>query len=67
MANVLKRDKQVAVISMLLEGSSVRSAERITGIHRDTILRLMVRVAVMVMSVGHLMMSRAFLVGGFHR
>jgi len=45
MANVLKRDKQVAVISMLLEGSSVRSAERITGVHRDTILRLMVRVA----------------------
>jgi len=44
MANVLKRDKQVAVISMLLEGSSVRSAERITGVHRDTILRLMVKV-----------------------
>ncbi|MBI1814362.1 MAG: IS1 family transposase [Deltaproteobacteria bacterium] len=44
MANVLKKDKQVAVISMLLEGSSVRSAERITGVHRDTILRLMVRV-----------------------
>lgn len=45
MANVLKRDKQVAVISMLLEGSSVRSTERITNVHRDTILRLMVRVA----------------------
>src|SRR5438128_805046 len=45
MANILKRDKQVAAISMLLEGSSVRSAERITGVHRDTILRLMVRVA----------------------
>lgn len=45
MANVLKRDKRVTVISMLLEGSSVRSAERITGVHRDTILRLMVRVA----------------------
>lgn len=45
MANVLKRDKKIAVLSMLLEGSSVRSAERITGVHRDTILRLMVRVA----------------------
>lgn len=45
MANVLKRDKKVAVITQLLEGSSVRSAERITGVHRDTILRLMVRVA----------------------
>jgi IS1 family transposase len=45
MANVLKKDKQVAALSMLLEGSSVRSTERITGVHRDTILRLMVRVA----------------------
>lgn len=45
MANVLKRDKQVAVITQLLEGSSVRSTERITGVHRDTILRLMVKVA----------------------
>lgn len=44
MANVLRRDKQVVAISMLLEGSSVRSTERITGVHRDTILRLMVRV-----------------------
>jgi pyridoxine/pyridoxamine 5'-phosphate oxidase len=45
MANVLKRDKQVAAISMLLEGSSIRSTERVTGIHRDTIIRCMVRVA----------------------
>jgi IS1 family transposase len=44
MANVLKRDKKVAVLSMLLEGSSIRSTERITGVHRDTILRLMIRV-----------------------
>lgn len=44
MANVLKRDKKIAAISMLLEGSSVRSTERLTGVHRDTILRLMVRV-----------------------
>jgi IS1 family transposase len=45
MANVLKLEKQVAVISALVEGSSVRSVERMTGVHRDTILRLMVRVA----------------------
>ena len=44
MANVLKRDKRVAVISLLLEGNSVRSTERLTGVHRDTILRLMLRV-----------------------
>jgi len=45
MANTLKLDKQVAVISALVEGASVRSIERMTGVHRDTILRLMVRVA----------------------
>jgi transposase-like protein len=27
---------------MLLEGASVRSTERLTGLHRDTILRLLV-------------------------
>ena len=45
MANVLKIDKQVAVISALVEGSSVRSVERMTDVHRDSIIRLMVRVA----------------------
>ena len=45
MANVLKAEKQVAVISALVEGASVRSVERMTGVHRDTILRLMVRVS----------------------
>jgi IS1 family transposase len=44
MANVLNKDKQVAVLSMLLEGSGVRATERVTGVHRDTICRLMVRV-----------------------
>ncbi len=44
MANVLPIDKQVAVIAALAEGSSIRSIERITGIHRDTIMRLGVRV-----------------------
>lgn len=45
MANVLKKEKQIAVIAALVEGSSVRSIERMTGVHRDTILRLMVRVS----------------------
>jgi hypothetical protein len=44
MANVLDSKKQVAVISALAEGSSIRSIERITGIHRDTIMRLGVRI-----------------------
>ena len=44
MANVLKCEKQEQVVRCLVEGSSVRSAERITGVHRDTILRLLGRV-----------------------
>jgi IS1 family transposase len=42
--NILPRDKQLTVLNALVEGNSVRSAERMTGVHRDTILRLMVRV-----------------------
>ena len=44
MANVLSTDKQIAAISALAEGSSIRSVERMTGVHRDTIMRLGVRV-----------------------
>lgn len=44
MSNILTAEKQTAVISALAEGSSIRSIERITGIHRDTIMRLGVRV-----------------------
>jgi IS1 family transposase len=35
-------DKKIAVIASLLEGNSVRSTERMTGVHRDTICRLLV-------------------------
>ena len=44
MANVLPKDKQIAVISALAEGSGIRQIERMTGVHRDTIMRLGVRV-----------------------
>jgi len=44
MANVLPKDKQITVISALAEGSSIRSIERMTGVHRDTIMRLGVRI-----------------------
>lgn len=37
----LSADKIELCIKLLVEGSSVRSAERITGVHRDTILRLL--------------------------
>lgn len=43
MANVLPHEKKVAVIGALAEGNSIRSIERMTGIHRDTIMRLGVR------------------------
>lgn len=34
--------KAVLAIQLLIEGSSIRSTERITGLHRDTIMRLLV-------------------------
>jgi IS1 family transposase len=44
MANVLNIDKKIAVIGGLTEGQSIRSIERITGVHRDTIMRLGVKI-----------------------
>lgn len=44
MANVLKQDKQEMILNMLVEGNSIRSVERMTGVHRDTIMRLGVSV-----------------------
>lgn len=44
MGQYLSTDKQAAIIANLAEGSSIRSIERITGVHRDTIMRLGVRV-----------------------
>lgn len=44
MANILQKDKQIAVIAALAEGNSIRSIERMTGIHRDTVMRLGVRI-----------------------
>lgn len=42
--NVLSRDQQIQIIACLTEGQSIRTTERITGIHRDTIMRLGERV-----------------------
>jgi IS1 family transposase len=42
--NILRPEKQEAAIAALVEGASIRSVERMTGTHRDTIMRLMVRV-----------------------
>ena len=35
-------DKALLALQLLIEGTSVRSTERISGLHRDTILRLLV-------------------------
>ena len=42
--NVLPHHRQVAVIAALTEGNSIRSVERLTGIHRDTIMCLGARI-----------------------
>lgn len=44
MANNLPSEKKVMAVSMLCEGSSIRSIERVTGVHRDTVMRLGARV-----------------------
>jgi hypothetical protein len=44
MANVLNKDKQIAVIAGLAEGSSLRALTLITGVHRSTIADLALRV-----------------------
>lgn len=44
MANVLSIDKKITVISSLAEGMAIRQIERVTGVHRDTIMRLGVKV-----------------------
>jgi len=38
--NILPQDRQVAVISALVEGCSIRTTERLTETHRDTVMRL---------------------------
>jgi len=42
MANVLKAAKRVAVISALVEGNSVNATVRMTGVAKNTILKLLV-------------------------
>lgn len=44
MANALPREKQIAVVGALVEGCSIRSTERMTGVNRETIGALLSRV-----------------------
>jgi IS1 family transposase len=41
--NILPNDKKILVLSSLVEGNSIRSIERMTGVHRDTIMGLLVK------------------------
>jgi IS1 family transposase len=38
--NVSAADRKLTIVSALVEGTSIRSIERMTGVHRDTIMRL---------------------------
>jgi hypothetical protein len=44
MANVISFEKKVAVLSALVEGCSVRSTVRLTGVSKGAVLRLLVSV-----------------------
>jgi len=44
MANHLNHHKKLSVLHHLVEGNSIRGTERLTGVHRDTIMRLLFRV-----------------------
>ena len=43
MGNHLQPEMKQTIISLLCKGCTFRSVERVTGVHRDTIMRLMVR------------------------
>ena len=42
--NTLSKERKIQILSGLVEGVSIRSLERMTNTHRDTIMRLMVRI-----------------------
>jgi len=42
--NALKTEQKSQTVSMSREGTSIRAIERVTTIHRDTVMRLGVRV-----------------------
>jgi len=41
--NTLPLDKKLTILDAMVEGNSIRSTERMTGVHRDTIMRLTAR------------------------
>ncbi len=43
MANILPREQQIEDLHHLVEGNTLRSTSRLTGVHRTTIMKLMVK------------------------
>ena len=41
---VLPREKQIQILHLLVEGTSLRSVTRLTGVHRSTVARYMLKV-----------------------
>jgi IS1 family transposase len=41
--NMLKPEKEAQIVALLAEGTSIRTVERITGVHRDTVMRVLIR------------------------
>jgi hypothetical protein len=42
--NRLSIERRTQIVAALVEGNSIRSIERMTGVHRDTVMRLLVEV-----------------------
>ncbi len=42
MANILPREKKIEVLHHLVEGNTIRSTSRLTGVNRMTIQKLLV-------------------------
>ncbi|HEY2839782.1 MAG TPA: hypothetical protein VGJ26_11570 [Pirellulales bacterium] len=42
MANILSRERQISVLNHLVEGNTLRSTSRLTGVHRTTIQNLLI-------------------------
>jgi len=43
--NVLPKEKQVQIVSALVEGNSIRSTARMVGVEHKTVMRVLLRVS----------------------
>lgn len=54
--NVLQKSKQVQILSALVEGCGIRTVERLTNVHRDTVMRLGAKVGAACHNLHHELM-----------